>query len=92
MLLGLFSYTGQTMLIMALQCECAGPVSTMKAASDIVLAFFWQTFLFSNSPDMFSVIGALLVGVSVVFVGVSKWVMSLPEDSPQRKRLRWIIA
>ncbi|GFT39667.1 solute carrier family 35 member G1 [Nephila pilipes] len=91
-LLGFFSYAGQTLLVIALQLEFAGPVSTMKAASDIVLAFIWQTFLFYNAPDLFSIIGAFLVGFSVVFVGVSKWVFSLPEESPQRKKMKWIIA
>ncbi|GFR22023.1 solute carrier family 35 member G1 [Trichonephila clavata] len=79
-LLGFFSYTGQTTLVIALQLECAGPVSTMKSASDIVLAFIWQTFLFYDPPDLFSIIGALLVGFSVAFVGVSKWLISLPEE------------
>ncbi|PRD22025.1 UNVERIFIED_CONTAM: Solute carrier family 35 member G1 [Trichonephila clavipes] len=83
-LLGIFSYTGQTTLVIALQLECAGPVSTMKSASDIVLAFIWQTFLFYDPPHLFSIIGALLVGFSVAFVGVSKWLMSLPEESTQR--------
>ncbi|GIY52958.1 solute carrier family 35 member G1 [Caerostris darwini] len=92
LLLGLFSYAGQTLLTMALQCELAGPVSTMRAAADIVLAFMWQTFLFRNTPDSFSIVGAILVGFSVVFVGLRKWVSSLPEESNQRKRLRWIIA
>ncbi|GFT39652.1 solute carrier family 35 member G1 [Nephila pilipes] len=90
-LLGVFSYAGQTLAIIALQLECAGPVTTMKAASDIVLAFVWQTFLFHDIPDSYSIIGTLLVGFSVVFVGVSKWIFSLPEDSPHRKRFNWII-
>ncbi|GIY12894.1 hypothetical protein CEXT_203241 [Caerostris extrusa] len=68
---------------MALQCELAGPVSTMRAAADIVLAFMWQTFLFRNTPDSFSIVGAILVGFSVVFVGLRKWVSSLPEESNQ---------
>ncbi|GFQ88479.1 solute carrier family 35 member G1 [Trichonephila clavata] len=91
-LLGLFSYTGQTMLVIALQLEFAGPVSTMKSASDIILAFIWQTFLFHDPPDLFSIIGALLVGSSVVFIGVTKWLMSLPEESSQRKKFKWLVS
>nr|XP_042913621.1 solute carrier family 35 member G1-like [Parasteatoda tepidariorum] len=89
-LLGLFSYAGQTLLTMALQCELAGPVSTMRAASDIVLAFLWQTFLFHDIPDIFSIVGAVLVGFSVVFVGLKKWVSSLPEGSSKLKYLKWM--
>ncbi|XP_055936439.1 solute carrier family 35 member G1-like [Argiope bruennichi] len=92
LLLGLLSYGGQTLLTMALQCELAGPVSTMRAAADIVLAFMWQTFLFHDIPDGFSITGAVLVGFSVVFVGLRKWVSSLPEDSPLHKKLRWIVS
>ncbi|GFW04500.1 solute carrier family 35 member G1 [Trichonephila clavipes] len=92
LLLGLFSYAGQTLLTMALQCELAGPVSTMRAAADIVLAFMWQTVIFHHIPDSFSIIGAVLVGFSVVFVGLRKWVSSLPKDSSQLKRLKWIVA
>lgn len=89
-LLGIFSYAGQTLLTMALQCELAGPVSTMRAAADIVLAFLWQTFLFRDVPDAYSVTGACLVGSSVVFVGFVKWVSSLPEDSPKKNWFKWM--
>lgn len=91
-LLGFLSYAGQTLLTMALQCELAGPVATMRAAADIVLAFMWQTFLFKDIPDLFSIVGAVLVGFSVVFAGLRKWVSSLPDDSRCRKRLGWMTA
>ncbi|GFY58202.1 solute carrier family 35 member G1 [Trichonephila inaurata madagascariensis] len=91
-LLGLFSHIGQTTLVIALQLEFAGPVSTMKSASDIILAFIWQTFLFHDPPDLFSIIGALLVGSSVTFVGITKWLVSLPEESSKRNKLKWLIS
>ncbi|GFY58200.1 solute carrier family 35 member G1 [Trichonephila inaurata madagascariensis] len=91
-LLGILSYIGQTMVVIALQLEFAGPVSTMKAASDIILAFIWQTFLFNDPPDLFSIMGALLVGSSVAFVGITKWLMSFPEESSQRKKLKWLVS
>ena len=89
--LGIVSFAGQTLLTMALQCELAGPVSTMRAASDIVLAFVWQTVLFHNIPDVFSSVGAVLVGASVILVGLRKWVSALPDDSNNKKRLEWIL-
>lgn len=88
--LGVVSYIGQSLLTMSLQCELAGPVSTMRAAADIVLAFVWQTVLFHNTPDELSISGAVLVGVSVVFVGLKKWASSLPPESPQLKYLSWV--
>ncbi|KFM70673.1 Solute carrier family 35 member G1, partial [Stegodyphus mimosarum] len=89
--LGIFSYAGQTLLTVALQCENAGPVATMRAASDIVLAFMWQTFLFCDIPDVFSISGAILVSFSVTFVGLQKWVSTLSRESSTFKRLKWII-
>lgn len=89
--LGLVSFAGQTLLTMALQCELAGPVSTMRAASDIVLAFVWQTLLFRNIPDVFSSVGAVLVGVSVIFVGSRKWVSALPDNSIYKKKFEWML-
>ncbi|PRD26268.1 UNVERIFIED_CONTAM: Solute carrier family 35 member G1 [Trichonephila clavipes] len=88
-LLGFCSYAGQTLVIMALQLECAGPVTTMKAASDITLAFVWQTFFFHDIPDSCSIVGAVLVVFSVVFIMVSKWIFSSPKDSVQLKKLNW---
>lgn len=88
--LGTFSYIGQTLLTMSLQCELAGPVSTMRAAADIILAFLWQVVLFDNSPDALSISGAGLVGFSVIFVGLKKWAMSLPTESVQYRYISWI--
>lgn len=88
--LGLVSYVGQTLLTISLQCELAGPVSTMRSAADIVLAFIWQTTLFEDVPDILSICGAALVGFSVVFVGLKKWVSSLPPESQHLKYIGWI--
>lgn len=88
--LGVVSYIGQTLLTIALQCEMAGPVSTMRAAADIVLAFVWQIILFHDVPDALSLTGAVLVGFSVIFVGLKKWASSLPPDSTQLKYVRWM--
>ncbi|XP_035230074.1 solute carrier family 35 member G1-like [Stegodyphus dumicola] len=88
--LGIISYIGQTMLTIALQCENAGPISTMRAAADIVLAFLWQTLFFREVPDAFSISGAVLISFSVITVGLQKWVSSLPPESSTFKRLKWM--
>ncbi|GBM02892.1 Solute carrier family 35 member G1, partial [Araneus ventricosus] len=72
-LLGLFSFVGQTLMVLALQCELAGPVCTVKAASDIGLAFLWQILIFHEDPDSYCIIDSALVGFSVVFIGFNKW-------------------
>ncbi|GBN87012.1 Solute carrier family 35 member G1 [Araneus ventricosus] len=77
LLLALFSYSGLTLVVMALQCEYAGPVSTVRAAADIGLAFVWQIIIFHDVPDSYGIIGAFLVSVSITFISLGKWLTSL---------------
>ncbi|XP_055949191.1 solute carrier family 35 member G1-like [Argiope bruennichi] len=77
LLLAFFSYTGLTLMVMALQCEFAGPVSTVRSAVDIGLAFLWQIFIFHDAPDVYGIIGAVLVLVSIILISVGKWLNSL---------------
>ncbi|GBM53153.1 Solute carrier family 35 member G1 [Araneus ventricosus] len=70
LLLASFSYSGLTLVVMALQCEYAGPVSTVRAASDIGLAFLWQIFIFHDAPDSYGIIGAVLVLISVILINL----------------------
>ncbi|GBN57937.1 Solute carrier family 35 member G1 [Araneus ventricosus] len=92
LLIGLFSYAGQKMLVIALQSEFAGPVYTMRAASDISLSFLWQIFIFRDSPDSFGIVGAVLILLSVASVNLSKWFSHLPHDSNLLRKFEWIIA
>ena len=88
--LGVVSYLGQLFLTTSLQCEMAGPVSTVRSATDIVLAFVWQITLFHEAPDGLSVSGAILVGFSVIFAGLKKWASSLPPKSSHLKYFGWM--
>ncbi|GBN09036.1 Solute carrier family 35 member G1 [Araneus ventricosus] len=73
LLLALLSYSGLTLVVMAFQCENAGPVSTARAATDIGLAFLWQIFIFHDVPDTYGIIGAVLVLFSIILIGLDKW-------------------
>lgn len=86
-LLGIFSFCGQTLLTLALQNEHAAPVSIVRASVDIVLAFFWQILFFHEMPDAYSISGAALVSFCVVMISFRKWILSLSEDSTLRKKL-----
>ncbi|UYV61340.1 hypothetical protein LAZ67_1004471 [Cordylochernes scorpioides] len=66
LLLGIFSFLGQMFLTLALTSEQAGPVSIVRAATDIVLAFLWQIIFFNDIPDWYSIGGAILVSGCVV--------------------------
>lgn len=85
-LLGIFSFLGQTLLTLALKQEHAGPVAIVRAATDIILAFIWQVWFFGEIPDVYSISGAILVSSCVVLISIRKWVMSLPEHSSIRKK------
>ncbi|CAL1285939.1 unnamed protein product [Larinioides sclopetarius] len=73
LVLALLSYIGLTLVVMAFQCEYAGPVSTVRAATDIGLAFLWQIFIFHDVPDTYGIIGAVLVLFSIILIGLDKW-------------------
>ncbi|XP_065095197.1 solute carrier family 35 member G1 [Ochlerotatus camptorhynchus] len=85
--LALFSFGGQILLTLALQYEQAGPVAIARSA-DIVFAFIWQIMFFKETPNVYSVLGALLVVSSVMLSGLRKWALALPRDSDLRKRLK----
>ena len=87
---GLFSYIGLTAVITSLQCEMAAPVSIMRSGTDIILAFIWQITLFHDIPDALSISGAVLVGFSVMLVGLNKWATSLPPGSSYTKYVGWM--
>ncbi|XP_047473925.1 solute carrier family 35 member G1-like [Penaeus chinensis] len=88
--IGIFSFGGQILLTKALQLEQAGPVSIARTA-DVVFAFIWQAIFFQEFPDSLSLMGALLVTSCVFLTGLRKWVISLPETSSARRRLRCLM-
>ena len=77
---------GQILLTLSLQMENAGPVAIARS-SDIVFAFIWQIVFFKDVPNVFSLLGALLVTSSVIMTALRKWVLTLPENTPLRIRL-----
>ncbi|XP_008482661.1 solute carrier family 35 member G1-like [Diaphorina citri] len=86
-LLALFSFAGQILLTLSLQLEQAGPVSIARSA-DIVFAFVWQVLFFQEVPNVFSVVGAILVTSCVILTGLRKWAMTLPHESSLKHALR----
>lgn len=84
--LAVFSFGGQILLTLALQLEQAGPVAIARS-SDIVFAFIWQVLFFDESPNRYSVGGAILVLSSVLLTGLRKWALALPENSSLRRTL-----
>ncbi|GBN09033.1 Solute carrier family 35 member G1 [Araneus ventricosus] len=83
LMFALLSYTGLTLFVMAIQCEYAGPVVTMRAAMEIGLAFLWQIFIFHDLPDTYGIIGAVLVVVSVILISLGS--IPIKESTPNEE-------
>lgn len=87
--LGIFSFSGQMLLTIASQLEEAGLVAIARTV-DVVFAFIWQIIFFNEIPNIFSIVGAILVTSSVVMIGLRKWMMSLPSTSSTRKKFGFL--
>lgn len=72
LLVGLLSYVGQAMMVVALQVEEAGPVSLIRKADDILLAFAIQIFYFGEIPNPLAAAGASMITGAVVSSGARK--------------------
>ena len=76
---------------LSIQVQAAGIVSVLKASMDIIVAIFFQIIFFSEDPDIYSISGACLVIVSVSMMGLRNWLLTLPEESKTRKRLKYFL-
>ena len=56
-----------------LQLEMAGPATSMRFL-DIVLSYIWQVWFIGEETDTFSVIGAILVSICLMLIGVKKFI------------------
>lgn len=90
-ILAVFSFCGQILLTRSLQIEQAGPVSVVRATTDIALAFLWQVIIFHENPDLWSIFGALLVSSCIVLTSLRKWVLSLPEHSRMKAKFYFLV-
>lgn len=91
LLLGLLSYIGQFLLTTAIRRAYAGPVTTGRAATEITFSFMFQTWWFNDIPDIYSILGAVLVAFSIVFIGLKTWIEIFPRESKIYKKMKWIL-
>ncbi|XP_017890230.1 solute carrier family 35 member G1-like [Ceratina calcarata] len=73
--------TGQVLVTNALKIEGAGKVSVTRSL-DIILAYIVQVYLFGDQPTSTSIVGALLIIVSVLCMGFEKEVYSICDFIP----------
>ncbi|CAG2103095.1 unnamed protein product [Medioppia subpectinata] len=56
--------------------EMAGPVAVVRVATDIILSFVWQIFIFNNNPDVWTISGAIVVAFAIFLTSCHKWIHS----------------
>ena len=71
-LIGVLSFMGQSLMTLALQVEDAGIVALVRKADDILVAYLIQVFYFHNIPNYLSIIGAVLITLTVFVTGGRK--------------------
>lgn len=92
LIIGLAALTlfGQFAIILAMKAEQAGPVALVRTF-DVLFAFLFEILVWKKLPDMWSFIGATVIVLSVIFVGLRKWVRSFPRGHPIRRKLKFIV-
>lgn len=89
-ILAILSFYGQMLLTKAIQIEEAGVVSVVRVSGEAFFAFVFQIIIFKEMPDWYSIVGAVLVLSSVFLLSFRKYVLSLPDDSPTKKRFSFL--
>ncbi|CAG7828486.1 unnamed protein product [Allacma fusca] len=80
-LVGIFGLSGQCLVAVALTHEGAGRVAVTRSL-DIVLAYVLQVIIFSEVPSWSSIVGAFMVMVCVIGMGVEDIVHRLFTSLP----------
>ncbi|XP_015599118.1 solute carrier family 35 member G1-like [Cephus cinctus] len=72
---------GQVLVAMALKIEGAGKVSVTRSL-DIILAYIVQIYFFEEVPNQISIVGAVLVLLSVICMGFEKEIYGICDFIP----------
>ena len=80
LLIGILSFFGNSLMVLAVQAEDAGTVQLVRKADDILLAFAIQIGYFHNCPDLVGALGAAMIIVSVIVSGVRKLISRHSEN------------
>ncbi|OXA59259.1 hypothetical protein Fcan01_06002 [Folsomia candida] len=65
-------FVGQTLLTVALKHEDAGPVGLLRT-TEVLFAFVWQFVFLNVVPNIYSILGAVLIMSGVIITLVRKW-------------------
>ena len=89
-LLPIFAFLANFLIIIALKFESAGPVSLIRAC-DVVFAFIWQFIFLSKYPDLYSFTGGAIIVIGVAVLTLRKWLSTLPADDDKRAKFQFLL-
>lgn len=87
--IGVLAFAANATLTLAFQAEAAGVISVVRASTEIVVAMVYQIIFFKNYPDLYNIAGGLLVISSLSILGIR--LLSLPENSEHRRKLKYLL-
>jgi len=77
---GICGWLTQVFITLAMKAEMAAPVSVTEGFN-MIIAFLYQAFIFHEPISWTSGLGALIITISVISVGVKKW-LHLKSEKP----------
>ncbi|ODN00887.1 Solute carrier family 35 member G1 [Orchesella cincta] len=84
------TFFAQVGITIAMKYEQAGAVAIVRSC-DTIFAFVLQFLILGTVPDLFSLIGAVLIISCVLMIAFRKWVSTLPEKHSARKRYWFVL-
>ena len=88
--LGIISFYAQFFLTIAIKNEEAGFVSMIRGSSQVTFAFLFQTFVLKHVPDIYSIVGAILVSFALLLIGLRRAIIILPKEHFLREKLSFL--
>lgn len=83
------TFLQQIALTLALKYEEAGLVSLVETSS-ILFSYLWQFIFLGMAPDIYSVVGGIVVIGGVVVAGIRKIISELPDNSRVKQKF-WLL-
>lgn len=84
------TFFAQVGITLAMRYEQAGAVAIIRSC-DTIFAFILQFLVFGTLPDNYSLIGAALIFSCVIMIAFRKWISTLSEKNPLRKRYWFVL-
>lgn len=88
--LSICTFFAQVGITIAMKYEQAGAVAIVRSC-DTIFAFILQFIVLGTTPDKYSLMGAGLIISCVLMIAFRKWVTTLSEKHPARRRFWFVL-